>query len=68
MLLHDSRRDARLDESGDLVVLEEQDRGRWNQQQIAEALPLVEEALREWTGPVCIAGSNRGRALQGCSC
>jgi RNA polymerase sigma-70 factor, ECF subfamily len=46
MLLHDSRRDARVDESGDLVVLEEQDRSRWNQQQIAEALPLVEEALR----------------------
>ena len=46
MLLHDSRRDARLDEAGDLVVLEEQDRRRWNQPQIAEALPLVEEALR----------------------
>src|SRR5262247_1617379 len=44
MLLHDSRRDARLDEHGDLVVLEEQDRGRWNREQIAEALPLVEEA------------------------
>ncbi|MBD2777825.1 RNA polymerase sigma factor [Iningainema tapete] len=46
MLLHDSRRDARLDETGDLVLLEDQDRSRWNQQQIAEALPLVEEALR----------------------
>jgi RNA polymerase sigma-70 factor, ECF subfamily len=46
MLLHDSRRDARLDEAGDLVVLEEQDRRRWNHQQITEALPLVEEALR----------------------
>ena len=45
MLLHDSRRDARLDEAGDLVVLEEQDRRRWNAQQIAEALPLVEEAF-----------------------
>jgi len=37
MLLHDSRRDARLDEAGDIVVLEEQDRSRWNQSQIAEA-------------------------------
>src|SRR5512132_174119 len=37
MLLHDSRRDARTDAAGDLVVLEEQDRARWNQQQIAEA-------------------------------
>src|SRR5438128_2174306 len=46
MLLHDSRRDARLDEAGDLVLLEEQDRHRWNHAQIAEALPLVEEALR----------------------
>jgi RNA polymerase sigma-70 factor (ECF subfamily) len=51
MLLHDSRRDARVDEAGDLVVLEEQDRSRWNQQQITEALPLVEEALRDEPGP-----------------
>jgi RNA polymerase sigma-70 factor (ECF subfamily) len=50
MLLHDSRRDARLDETGDLVLLEDQDRSRWNHQQIAEALPLVEEALRGGTG------------------
>jgi RNA polymerase sigma-70 factor, ECF subfamily len=50
MLLHDSRRDARLDEAGDLVLLEDQDRRRWNQPQIAEALPLVEEALRGGTG------------------
>src|SRR2546422_10002943 len=52
MLLHDSRRDARLDEAGDLVLLEEQDRRRWDQRQIAEALPLVEEALRGGPGPV----------------
>src|SRR6188474_3286159 len=38
MLLHDSRRDARLDAAGDLVLLEEQDRTRWNKEQIAEAL------------------------------
>jgi len=50
MLLHDSRRDARLDDTGDLILLEEQDRSRWNHQQIAEALPLVEEALRGGTG------------------
>jgi RNA polymerase sigma-70 factor (ECF subfamily) len=49
MLLHDSRRDARLDESGDLILLEDQDRSRWNHPQIAEALPLVEEALRGGT-------------------
>jgi RNA polymerase sigma-70 factor, ECF subfamily len=46
MLLHDARRESRVDEAGDIVVLEEQDRSRWNQQQIAEALPLVAEALR----------------------
>ncbi len=51
MLLHDSRRDARQDEAGDLVLLEEQDRSRWDQQKIAEALPLVEEALRGEVGP-----------------
>ncbi|PWT82114.1 MAG: RNA polymerase subunit sigma-24 [Acidobacteria bacterium] len=45
MLLHDSRREARLDDAGDLVILEEQDRGRWNQQQIGEALPLVDVAV-----------------------
>jgi RNA polymerase sigma-70 factor (ECF subfamily) len=49
MLLHDSRREARLDAAGDLVLLEEQDRGRWNHALIAEALPLVEEAL--FAGP-----------------
>jgi RNA polymerase sigma-70 factor (ECF subfamily) len=46
MLLHDSRREARLDEAGDLVLLEDQARSRWNRAQIVEALPLVEEAMR----------------------
>ncbi len=46
MLLHDARRNARTDDAGDIVVLEEQDRTRWNQQQIAEALPLAAQALR----------------------
>jgi RNA polymerase sigma-70 factor (ECF subfamily) len=50
MLLQDARRDARLDEAGDLVILEEQDRSRWNQGQIAEALPLVVEAFRGGPG------------------
>jgi RNA polymerase sigma-70 factor (ECF subfamily) len=45
MLLHDARRGARVDEAGDLVLLENQDRTRWNHAQIAEALPLVDEAL-----------------------
>jgi RNA polymerase sigma-70 factor (ECF subfamily) len=54
MLLHDSRRDARSDEDGDLVVLEEQDRRRWDHEQIAEALPMVEEALRGGAGPFAL--------------
>jgi RNA polymerase sigma-70 factor, ECF subfamily len=54
MLLHDSRRDARLDAEGDLVLLDEQDRSRWNQEQIAEALPLASEALRGGPGPFSI--------------
>jgi RNA polymerase sigma-70 factor, ECF subfamily len=54
MLLHDSRREARLDEAGDLVVLEEQDRSRWNNEQIAEALLLVDEALSGTAGPFAL--------------
>jgi RNA polymerase sigma-70 factor (ECF subfamily) len=54
MLLHDSRREARLDEDGNLVVLEEQDRTLWNRPQIDEALVLVEEALRGEPGPFAI--------------
>ena len=50
MLLHDSRRDARLNEAGDIVVLEDQDRNRWNHAYIDEALPLVQEALRRLPG------------------
>ena len=54
MLLHDSRRAARLDAAGDLVLLEEQDRSRWDHDQIAEALPLVDEALRGEVGPFAL--------------
>ena len=54
MLLHDARRDARLDEVGDLVILEEQDRTSWNRAQIAEALPLVVDAMRGAPGPYAL--------------
>ncbi len=54
MLLHDSRRDARVDDEGNLVVLEEQDRRCWNRKQIEEALPLAEEALRREIGPFAL--------------
>ena len=51
MLLHDARRDARLDDAGDLIVLDEQDRSLWNHAQINEALPLVDEALQGGPNP-----------------
>ena len=54
MLLHDSRRDARHDAAGDLIVLEDQDRTLWNREQISEALPLVEEAMRRGIGPYAL--------------
>jgi RNA polymerase sigma-70 factor (ECF subfamily) len=46
MLLHESRRAARESESGDLILLEEQDRARWDSHLIAEGTALVETALR----------------------
>jgi RNA polymerase sigma-70 factor (ECF subfamily) len=54
MLLHDARRDARLDSSGELVVLEQQDRGRWNHQQIAEAVQLLKDMPRGPAGPFAL--------------
>jgi RNA polymerase sigma-70 factor, ECF subfamily len=54
MLLHDARRSARLDEAGNLVVLEEQDRSLWDHGQIAEGLPLAAEALVDGAGSFAI--------------
>ncbi len=54
MLLHDARRDARTDEHGDVVLLEDQDRTRWDRAQIAEALELVPAALRQGGGPYAL--------------
>jgi RNA polymerase sigma-70 factor, ECF subfamily len=45
MLLHDSRRLARTSPTGDLILLEDQDRSLWNREQIAEGKRLVEQAL-----------------------
>jgi RNA polymerase sigma-70 factor (ECF subfamily) len=45
MLLHESRRAARTSPAGELVLLDEQDRSRWNREQIAEGIALVERAL-----------------------
>jgi RNA polymerase sigma-70 factor (ECF subfamily) len=46
MLLHDSRRDARVSAAGELVPLEEQNRSAWHAAQIEEGLQLVEKSLR----------------------
>jgi len=46
MLLQDSRRDTRVDDGGNLVILEEQNRSRWDRAEIDEGTRLVEAALR----------------------
>jgi RNA polymerase sigma-70 factor (ECF subfamily) len=45
MLLHESRRETRTDSFGDIVLLEDQDRTRWNQEMICEGSRLVEQSL-----------------------
>ncbi len=45
MLLHESRREARTDSVGDIVLLEYQDRMKWNQAMIREGAELTEESL-----------------------
>jgi RNA polymerase sigma-70 factor (ECF subfamily) len=46
MILHDARRGARVDDAGDLVPLEEQDRSRWDRERIDEGIALLEAAIR----------------------
>jgi RNA polymerase sigma-70 factor, ECF subfamily len=46
MLLHDSRRAARMSAGGELLVLEEQDRSLWNREQIEDGCRIAERALR----------------------
>ncbi len=45
MLLHDSRREARLDAAGELVLLDEQDRSRWDGEKIREGIAVLDDAL-----------------------
>ncbi len=51
MLLQESRRAARTSESGDLILLEDQDRSLWNREQIAEGTALLERSLTARAGP-----------------
>ena len=46
MLLHESRREARTNAGGELVLLDEQDRSRWNRELIAEGTALLDQAFR----------------------
>ena len=45
MLLHDSRRETRINPAGELVLLEEQNRARWDQEKIREGIAVLDEAL-----------------------
>jgi RNA polymerase sigma-70 factor (ECF subfamily) len=45
MLLHDSRREARVGSAGELVLLEEQDRGLWHRAKIEEGLAILDQAM-----------------------
>jgi len=54
MLLHDSRREERVNANGEIVLLEEQDRSRWNQESIREGTALAQSALRTSPGPYSV--------------
>jgi RNA polymerase sigma-70 factor (ECF subfamily) len=60
LLLHDARRDARLGPAGEIVLLEDQDRARWDRHEIVEGLALLdgvfaESALGPYTVQAAIA-------------
>jgi len=58
MLLHESRRPARTSVDGELVLLDDQDRARWDRQLIAEGVGLVERALQSRSfGPYTLQGA-----------
>ena len=46
MLLHQSRAATRFDAGGEMVLLDDQDRGRWDQRMISEGLALIDKAMR----------------------
>ena len=51
MLFHDARRAARVDDHGSLVSLDEQDRSRWDRQQIDEGMVVLARALQSPDAP-----------------
>jgi RNA polymerase sigma-70 factor (ECF subfamily) len=65
MLLHDSRREARVTPEGQLILLEEQDRTRWDEVKIAEGLAILEQALHmHQPGPYQIQAAISGLHAQ----
>jgi RNA polymerase sigma-70 factor, ECF subfamily len=65
MLLHESRRAARMSPEGDVILLDEQDRSRWDKKQIAEGLQLVRQALSPSASRVEGASGARPATLVG---
>jgi RNA polymerase sigma-70 factor (ECF subfamily) len=70
MLLHDARRATRTDDEGELVLLEAQDRSRWDRVKIAEGSALVRQALRgqapgEYAVQAAIAALHAGAPAAG---
>lgn len=47
MLLHDARREARADDEGNLVLLDDQDRSKWDRTKIAEGIGLLDRAMKQ---------------------
>jgi len=60
MLLHAARREARTDNDGDLILLEDQDRRLWKRTEIAEGLALAESALLLAPGPYSVQAAIAG--------
>ena len=65
MLLQESRRAARTSPTGDLILLENQNRALWNREQIAEGVALLESALLAPVWSLHASGSHRGRSRGG---
>jgi RNA polymerase sigma-70 factor, ECF subfamily len=63
MLLHHSRRDARVDERGQLVLLEEQDRSRWHWDEIEEGLALARGLEGPYALQAAIAAEHAASAI-----
>jgi RNA polymerase sigma-70 factor (ECF subfamily) len=58
MLLHDARRAARLDAAGDIVLLDDQDRTRWDRDEIAEGVALLTDPIGPYQIQAAIAATH----------